>query len=140
MTVAEPVNTARFMSGAVFQKATESELLALVVVANEYGLNPFLKEIYAFPAKGGGIVPVVSIDGWLRMVNDHPQMDGIVTNHRENEDSQREHAHPDAEWQLDGSRVNGAQRQSLLVSGSEQQQRVLDNDGEPEGNQERRQG
>ena len=74
------------LKATVFKGATNDELLALVVVANTYGLSPLLKEIYAFPAKGGGIVPIVSIDGWLRMVNDHPQMDGLVTNHRENED------------------------------------------------------
>ena len=57
------------------------EFVALVVVANEYGLNPLLKEIYAFPAKGGGIVPMVSIDGWIRIMNEHPQFDGIEFAH-----------------------------------------------------------
>lgn len=36
-----------------------------------------LKEIYAFPAKGGGIVPIVSIDGWNKMLIRHPEFDGI---------------------------------------------------------------
>ena len=53
------------------------QMVALLVVANEYNLNPFTKEIYAFPAKGGGIVPVVGIDGWLRIINEHPQYDGM---------------------------------------------------------------
>lgn len=66
------------LKATVFQKASNEELLALVAVANEYNLNPLTKEIYAFPAKGGGIVPVVSIDGWVSMVNDHPQMDGLT--------------------------------------------------------------
>lgn len=61
----------------VFAKASDAEFAALIVVANEYRLNPLLKEIYAFPAKGGGIVPIVSIDGWLRIINEHPQFDGI---------------------------------------------------------------
>lgn len=65
------------LKSTVFKGASDDELLALVVVANEYRLNPLTKEIYAFPAKGGGIVPVVSIDGWVSMVNDHPQMDGM---------------------------------------------------------------
>ena len=65
------------LKDTVFKNATESELLALVVVANEYGLNPLLREIYAFPAKGGGITPVVSIDGWISMVNRQPQLDGL---------------------------------------------------------------
>jgi hypothetical protein len=65
------------LKNTVFKGATNEELLSLVVVANEYGLNPLLKELYAFPNKGGGIVPVVSVDGWIRMCNDHPHMDGI---------------------------------------------------------------
>jgi len=69
------------LKATVFKGATDDELLALVVVANEYRLNPLTKEIYAFPAKGGGIVPVVSIDGWVSMVNDHPKMDGMEFEH-----------------------------------------------------------
>lgn len=55
----------------------EEQFMALVVVSNSYGLNPLLKEIYAFPGKGGGIVPMVSVDGWIRLMNEHPQFDGI---------------------------------------------------------------
>lgn len=73
----EPAKLLDTLKSTVFKNATNEELLALVVVSNEYGLNPLTKEIYAFPAKGGGIVPVVSIDGWIRMMNDHPQFDGI---------------------------------------------------------------
>ena len=73
----EPAKLLETLKNTVFRGASNDELLALVVVSNEYGLNPLTKEIYAFPAKGGGIVPVVSIDGWLRMMNDHPQFDGI---------------------------------------------------------------
>ena len=77
----EPAKLLQTLKATVFAKATDDELLALVVVANEYRLNPLLKEIYAFPAKGGGIVPVVSVDGWVSMVNDHPQMDGMEFEH-----------------------------------------------------------
>lgn len=73
----EPKKLLDTLKNTVFRGATDDELMTLVVVSNEYGLNPLLKEIYAFPAKGGGIVPVVSIDGWIRMMNDHPQFDGI---------------------------------------------------------------
>lgn len=73
----EPDKLLSTLKSTVFKGATNEELLALVVVANEYGLNPLLKELYAFPAKGGGIVPVVSVDGWIRMCNDHPMLDGI---------------------------------------------------------------
>lgn len=46
------------------------------MVAREYNLNPLLKEIHAFPKKGGGIQPVVSIDGWVSLINQHPDTDG----------------------------------------------------------------
>ena len=73
----DPQKLLTTLKDTVFKGATDSELLTLVVVANEYGLSPLLKEIYAFPAKGGGIVPVVSIDGWISMVNRQPQLDGL---------------------------------------------------------------
>lgn len=53
------------------------EFAAFLLVAKEYRLNPLTKEIYAFPAKGGGIQPIVSIDGWCRIINEHPALDGI---------------------------------------------------------------
>ncbi|MDO9471928.1 MAG: RecT family recombinase [Caulobacter sp.] len=56
---------------------SREEFAALMVVANQYGLNPLTKEFYAFPAKGGGIQPIVSIDGWSRIINDHPAFDGM---------------------------------------------------------------
>jgi len=65
------------LKGTVFQKANDEELMALVMVANSYGLDPILKDIYAFPAKGGGIVPVVSVDGWNRLLIRQPDFDGI---------------------------------------------------------------
>ena len=43
------------------------QITAFLMVAKEYKLNPITKEIYAFPAKGGGVQPIVSIDGWLKL-------------------------------------------------------------------------
>lgn len=65
------------LRSTVFRDANDAEFMALVVVCNEYRLNPMLKEIYAFKAKGGGIVPMVSVDGWIRIMNEHPAFDGI---------------------------------------------------------------
>lgn len=73
----EPAKLFSTLKNTCFKNATDDELLALVVVANQYGLNPFLKELYAFPAKGGGIVPIVSVDGWNRMLVSEPNFDGI---------------------------------------------------------------
>ena len=55
---------------------TDDQFTALLIVSNQYGLNPWTKEIYAFPDKGG-IVPVVGVDGWVRIINEHPQFDGM---------------------------------------------------------------
>ena len=57
-------------------QVSDAQMTALMVVANQYGLNPWTKEIYAFPDKNNGIVPVVGVDGWTRIINSHPQFDG----------------------------------------------------------------
>lgn len=59
-------------------EVTDAQMTALMVVANQYGLNPWTKEIYAFPDKNNGIIPVVGVDGWARIINDNPQFDGMV--------------------------------------------------------------
>jgi len=74
----EPERMKATLKATVFKDCrNDEELAALVVVANEYNLNPLLKEIQAFPAKGGGIVPMIPIDGWVKMVNRQAQMDGM---------------------------------------------------------------
>ncbi len=59
------------------QNATREQFAACLVVANEYRLNPLTKEIYFFPARGGGVVPMVGVDGWCRIINEHPGFDGM---------------------------------------------------------------
>lgn len=58
-------------------QVSDAQMSALLIVANQYGLNPWTKEIYAFPDKNNGIVPVVGVDGWSRIINTHPQFDGM---------------------------------------------------------------
>jgi phage recombination protein Bet len=58
------------------QAPSNEQMMALLVVADQYQLNPFTKEIYAFPDKGG-IVPVVGVDGWSRIINSNPEFDGM---------------------------------------------------------------
>lgn len=53
------------------------QFTAFLMVANEYKLNPITKEIYAFPGRGGGIQPIVSIDGWLKIINRQEGFDGM---------------------------------------------------------------
>jgi phage recombination protein Bet len=62
----------------IMPQATGNEqIAAFLIVAREHDLNPFTKEIYAFPTKDGGIQPVVPIDGWLKIINSHPAFDGM---------------------------------------------------------------
>jgi len=59
------------------KEASNEEFAAFLMVAKSYGLNPITREIYAFPKKGGGIQPIVGIDGWLNLINSNPQCDGM---------------------------------------------------------------
>lgn len=58
-------------------QVSDAQMTALLVVAGQYGLNPFTKEIYAFPDRQNGIVPVVGVDGWSRIINANPEFDGM---------------------------------------------------------------
>lgn len=66
-----------FKTGKNDPEVTNEQMMALLVVAEQYGLNPFTKEIYAFPDNKGGIVPVVGVDGWIRIINEKPELDAI---------------------------------------------------------------
>lgn len=64
-------------------EVSDSQMSALLIVAGQYGLNPWTKEIYAYPDKQNGIVPVVGVDGWSRIINEHPQFNGVEFNYSE---------------------------------------------------------
>lgn len=56
---------------------TTEQMMALCIVAEQYNLNPWTKEIYAFPDRNNGIVPVVGVDGWSRIINSDKNFDGM---------------------------------------------------------------
>lgn len=56
---------------------TPEEMLALLVVCDKFKLDPFTRQIFAFSSKRGKIVPIVSIDGWLSIINRQPDYDGL---------------------------------------------------------------
>lgn len=78
-----------FKQGANDPEVTNEQMAALLVVADQYGLNPFTKEIYAFADRNKGVVPIVGLDGWSRIINDKPELDGIEF---------RYSTQPDPEW------------------------------------------
>lgn len=74
----DPEELVQTLKATAFRSnATDAQFNVLMIVANQYGLNPFTKEIYAFPDKNNGITPVVGVDGWARIINSHPQFDGM---------------------------------------------------------------
>jgi phage recombination protein Bet len=82
---ADPVATINILKNTAFKVkdkvVSDEQLAALLIVADQYGLNPWTKEIYAFPDKQGGIVPVVGVDGWSRIINEKQQLNGIEFNY-----------------------------------------------------------
>jgi phage recombination protein Bet len=66
-------------------EVSNEQMLALLVVADQYKLNPFTREIYAFPSERG-IVPIISVDGWIRMINSHPQFSWMELSYAEDGD------------------------------------------------------
>lgn len=75
---ASPAEIVETLKATAFKgQVTDAQMAALMLVSAQYGLNPWTKEIYAFPDKNNGIVPVVGVDGWARIINEHPQFDGM---------------------------------------------------------------
>jgi hypothetical protein len=57
---------------------TKEQFAAFLLMARSLDLDPIAREIYAAPAKrGAGIMTIVGVDGWLKIVNRHPQFDGM---------------------------------------------------------------
>lgn len=73
----EILKATAFRQKSDLKPVTDEQMMALLIVAEQYGLNPFTKEIYAYPDKQNGIVPVVGVDGWARIINQNANFDGM---------------------------------------------------------------
>lgn len=74
----DPSNLSDMLKKTAFSNCRNNEeFMAMCMVANQYGLNPLTKEIYAFPTKSGGIMPLVSVDGWIKIMHKNPHYDSI---------------------------------------------------------------
>lgn len=85
----EPAKFLATMKATVFDgKASDEEMIAFLAVANRYDLDPFRKEVFAFRkgSEGGGVQPIVSVDGWSSIANRQPQYDGVDFEDRLNGD------------------------------------------------------
>ena len=59
------------------QVPTREQLLSLLAVADRYDLDLFSRQIWALSDRRNGVIPVISIDGWSRIMNTHPQSNGV---------------------------------------------------------------
>jgi phage recombination protein Bet len=74
----EPVKFAQTVKKTCISgDCSDEDFAAFLMVAKEYDLNPIIKEIFAFPKRGGGIQPIVSVDGWVSMINRQPSFNGL---------------------------------------------------------------
>jgi phage recombination protein Bet len=75
----DPAEFYRVIKATVMpREATQEQTAAFLMIAKQYNLSPLLKEIHAFSnRRSGGIVPMISIDGWATLVNRQPQYDGV---------------------------------------------------------------
>lgn len=58
------------------KEATREHLAAFLMVAYQYELNPLTREVYAF-VKHGRLTVIVSVDGWMSLINRRPEFDGM---------------------------------------------------------------
>lgn len=68
----DTVKTMCFPGGA----ASDAQLFVFLTLAKQHDLSPFNREIYAF-VSGGKLQTIVGFDGWIKMVNRHPQFAGF---------------------------------------------------------------
>jgi len=68
---------------------TNEQFVAAVIIANTYGLNPLLREMYAFPGKTGGVIPILGIDGWIKLVNRQENFNGVELIENEEEEKNK---------------------------------------------------
>lgn len=61
---------------------SDADLSAALDLAERNGLNPLAGDIRLYPSRDGlGMHPSVTVDGWIRVINAHPQIDGIEFGH-----------------------------------------------------------
>jgi hypothetical protein len=66
----------RSKNGAPPVEVSNEQMAMLLHIAEKYDLDPFIRQLYAFPSEGG-IVPIVPVDGWIAMINRHPQFESM---------------------------------------------------------------
>lgn len=61
------------LRGTACKGFSDEQIKMFCIVANMYKLNPFTGELYASIRSNGQLSVGVSVDGWSRLINEHPQ-------------------------------------------------------------------
>lgn len=56
---------------------TDMEMAAALVLADQYDLNPFSREIYVTRGQGQRLLVIIPIDGWTKLANRSTDYDGV---------------------------------------------------------------
>lgn len=80
---------AGILKNTIMPKASDEEMAAFALVCSSYKLNPLTREVYAFPTKSGGIMPMIGIDGWLKIAHQHEDYAGMAWAEGVEEDGDR---------------------------------------------------
>lgn len=79
----EPGKFLKLVKSAAFRQEpgepepTDAQVGRLLIVSEKYDLDPFIGQLYGQRTPRGDVLPVVTVDGWFKMINDHPQCDGF---------------------------------------------------------------
>jgi phage recombination protein Bet len=84
-TIISVIWPTREKDGKISAPAPE-QVAAFLLVCDEFDLSPFLREIYPFIDKGGNLKIIVGIDGWIKIVQRHPEYDGHKFQHHLDDD------------------------------------------------------
>jgi len=77
MTPTQFANTVMQICFPTGDQPSVEQFAVFLLTAKQYGLNPLVKEIYGIKQRNGPVIPVVAVDGWLKMINSHPTFDGM---------------------------------------------------------------
>lgn len=80
------------------RQVTNEEVAMMMLVCRQYELNPFVGQVFAFPAKNGAIVPVVGVDGFVTIAERNKDYDGFEMEWSENVIQIDKDAKPCPDW------------------------------------------
>jgi len=63
-------------SGQPLKPFSNAEIMAALVLADQYDLNPFANQIYIVRGQGGKLLRIVPVDGWAAILNRQKEYDG----------------------------------------------------------------